>query len=123
MTAPVSASSIGNVPLGRRKHIRFPVALPVEYTLDGARRQSLTANLSRGGLFLWTDDLLPVGQGIRLSIDWPVLLDRRCGLRLSVSGSVVRAGRGGIAVRIERYEFRVCQAGSVHHARTALPIG
>jgi PilZ domain-containing protein len=100
------------VQLGRRTRMRFPVALPVEYALNGSSHRSTSRNLSSGGIFIDTDATMPVGQRIRLSIDWPVSLDGRCGLRLIIMGMVVRRETGGAAIRIIKYEFRVRPAAS-----------
>lgn len=49
----------------RRKHPRFSVHLPVEYTPSGMfLRQGKTANISEGGLLLFLSELLEIGQNL-----------------------------------------------------------
>jgi len=97
------------VPLngGRRRHLRFPIRVPAQYMLNGSKHFVVTANLSAGGIFLHTEEAIPVGHDIRLWIEWPAKLDGRCPLTLFVTGRVIRRERNGAAVRILKYEFRL----------------
>lgn len=90
--------------------MRFPVVLPVEYALNGSSHRSITGNLSSSGIFI-SEAQLPLGRRIRLSIDWPVPLDSRCRLRLTIMGQVIRRETAGTAVRIIKYDFHVRPAG------------
>jgi PilZ domain len=91
----------------RRLHQRFPITAQAEYIVDGNRAQATTRDISSGGVFLNTYIILHVGKPIQVLIDWPVLLDDRCPLRLVVCGKVLRSDWAGTAVGIMRYEFRV----------------
>lgn len=53
-----------------RKHERAPLALEVHYRTAGSFLVSYSVNLSRGGLFLETTEVLPVGTriGVRFSV-------------------------------------------------------
>lgn len=92
-------------PLGRRERVRFPLALAVEYVLAGCNHTGVTANLSSAGIFVAARAIPPVNKQIKLSIDWPALLDGSCPLRLVVVGRVRRVNRYGMALAIEKYEF------------------
>lgn len=96
-----------NVQRDRRQYYRFPIIAQAEYILDGHQTQTTTRDLGRGGVFLRTDRILRIGGQIVVLIDWPVLLDQRCHLRLVVFGKVLRSGGAGTAVGITRYEFRI----------------
>jgi len=59
------------------------------------------------GVFLKTDQLLPVSKRIQIFINWPVLLDQRCPLRLVMTGRVLRSDEAGDAVGKLRYDFKI----------------
>ena len=91
----------------RRQHRRYPIIARSEYILAGNRGQGTTVNISSGGVFLKTDRLLPVGKQIQVFINWPVLLDQRCPLRLVMTGRVLRSDEAGAAVGKLRYDFKI----------------
>jgi len=91
----------------RRQHRRYPITAELEYILTGNRAQATTLNISSGGVFLKTDQILPVGDQIRVLINWPVLLDQRCPLRLVITGRILRSDEAGAAVGIIRYDFKI----------------
>jgi hypothetical protein len=64
-------------------------------------------DISSGGVFLKTHQILPVGKRIQVFINWPVLLDQRCPLRLVITGKVLRSDEAGAAVRKLRYDFKI----------------
>jgi hypothetical protein len=94
-------------PYDRRQYHRFPIIAQAEYILDGHRANARTVDISRGGVLLNTRSFLQIGQPILVLLDWPVLLDQRCRLRLGVSGTVLRSNAAGTAVGISGYEFRI----------------
>jgi len=94
-------------PPDRRRYHRFPIIVQAEYILDGPRAQATTLDIGGGGVLLKTGTLLPIGQKIVVLIDWPVLLDQRCPIRLVVFGNVLRSNEASTAVGISRYEFRI----------------
>ena len=94
-------------PCERRQHRRFPISAQAEYLLKGVRQQATALDISSGGVFLQTESVLPVGQRIKVMIDWPVLLDQKCPLRLVIVGRVLRSNWAGMAVGIRSYEFFV----------------
>lgn len=65
-----------------------------------------TINLSSNGVAFNTENELPVGACIELSIAWPALLENRCPLQLLGYGRVLRSSGGAVAVTLEQYEFR-----------------
>ena len=94
-------------PSERRQHHRYPINAPTEYILAGNRAQATTLNMSSGGVLLKTDERLPLGSPIRVLIDWPVLLDERCPLRLVIAGKILRSDARVTAVGIIRYDFHL----------------
>ncbi len=65
-----------------------------------------TLNFGSGGLLFTTEDRLPVGRTVELSVNWPALLGGKCPLQFVATGRVVRSESNRAAVKIERYEFR-----------------
>jgi len=94
----------------RRGTIRFPVREDLKYRVlnhklpfSGIGR---TLNIGSGGLLFTTEERLPVGRQVEISVNWPARLDGTCALKLVATGRIVRAEAGQAAVRIDRYEFK-----------------
>jgi len=95
----------------RRGTSRFPVREDVRYTVIHSRAvktkgSGKTLNFGSGGLLFTTEDRLPLGRTVELSVSWPALLGGRCPLQFVATGRVVRSENNRAAVKIERYEFR-----------------
>ena len=95
----------------RRETSRFPVREDVRYTVVHSRTlktsgSGKTLNFGSGGLLFTTEDRLPVGRTVELSVTWPALLGGKCPLQFVATGRVVRSESNRAAVQIERYEFR-----------------
>jgi hypothetical protein len=98
-------------PSERREHSRFALREAVRYrvlhkTAIGAFGSGQTLNMSSGGILFTTQEGLPPGWLVELSVDWPAKLDGRCLLKLVALGRVVRAEPRCAAIEIEKYEFR-----------------
>ena len=95
----------------RRQKIRFPIIRDVRYRLldddtladYGAGE---TIDMGSGGISFSTGQQLKEGCYIELSINWPVLLDDICPMRLVVYGQVLRSDCSGTACTVDKYEFR-----------------
>ena len=70
-----------------------------------------TIDMSSSGLSFTADTPLSIGQGLEVSIDWPILLDGGVQLQMIASGVVVRTTGAITAIRIERHQFRTRRAG------------
>jgi len=97
--------------MDRRGTSRFPLREGVRYRLlnykgDRASGSGSTLNMGSGGILFTTEDLLPVGRSVELSVDWPAQLNGNCPLKFVAVGRVIRSQPGQAAVRIERYEFK-----------------
>ena len=104
------SATFGGVP-DRRETSRFPVREDVKYTVVHSKTlktsgSGKTLNFGSGGLLFTTEDRLPVGRTVELSVSWPAMLGGTCPLQFVATGRVVRAESNRAAVRIERYEFR-----------------
>jgi hypothetical protein len=70
-----------------------------------------TLNIGSSGVLFTTEEKLPLGQSVELSVNWPAMLDGTCPLKFVAVGRVVRSEAQMAAVRIERYEFRTRKSG------------
>src|SRR6266536_2317883 len=111
-----------NVPSGvlpnRRRTSRFPVLEDVRYRVVQSRTGKVsgcgtTLNIGSSGILFTTEDKLPIGRMVELSVNWPARLDGVCPLQFVATGRVVRSDNHRAAVRIERYEFKTRSTGSM----------
>jgi hypothetical protein len=70
-----------------------------------------TLNIGSGGVLFTTEEQLPLGGTVELSVHWPAKLDGSCPLKFVAIGRVIRSEADIAAVRIERYEFRTRASG------------
>jgi PilZ domain-containing protein len=94
----------------RRQDRRYQIEMELRYKLVtrgqlGIQGTGKTYDMSSGGILFESDQLLPVGSFVELSINWPVLLEDTCPLTLMVIGRVVRSDAKGSAIHTTRYEF------------------
>ena len=95
----------------RRTKRRFQIEQEVRYKMLYGQRiaetgTGRTTNISSGGVWFSTENMLTSGMPVELSMNWPVLLNDSCPMKLMIYGCVVRSNGKGAAVAIERYEFR-----------------
>jgi c-di-GMP-binding flagellar brake protein YcgR len=95
----------------RRMKRRFHIEQDVRYKMLYGQRiaetgTGKTANISSGGVWFTTESMLTTGMPVEVSMNWPVLLNDSCPMKLMIYGCVVRSNEKGAAVAIERYEFR-----------------
>jgi len=95
----------------RRGKLRFQIEQDVRYKMLYGQRiaetgAGKTMNISSGGVWFTTENMLTTGMPVELSLTWPVLLNDACPMKLMIYGCVVRSNERGAAVAIERYEFR-----------------
>jgi hypothetical protein len=99
----------------RRRTTRFPVCEELRYRVlhksSPVSGIGKTLNIGSGGILFSTEQKLPLGRTVELSVNWPVRLDGTCPLKFVAIGRVVRADSQYAAVRIERYEFRTRASG------------
>lgn len=106
----------------RRGTNRFPLHESLRYRMLFAKGDPIsgsghTLNMGSGGILFTTEELLPVGRSVELSVDWPAQLNGVCPLKFVAVGRVVRSEQTQAAVRIERYQFKT--RGRVPVALTA----
>jgi len=66
-----------------------------------------TLNMSSRGILFTSDQVLPVGRRLELSISWPALRNRKLAIRLLARGRVVRVEYSltAMAMEIQQHEF------------------
>jgi hypothetical protein len=109
----------------RRTKRRFQIDQEVKYKMLYGQRIAETGvgrtmNISSGGVWFSTESMLTSGMPVELSMNWPVLLNDSCPMKLMIYGCVVRSNEKGAAVAIERYEFRT--QGSRTFQQTVTPF-
>jgi len=96
--------------LDRRGTSRFPLQEEVQYKLVNRSNRitgfGRTLNIGSSGILFTTEERLPLGRTVEISVNWPARLGGTCPLKFVALGRVVRADADKAAVRIERYEFR-----------------
>jgi hypothetical protein len=112
---PISANVRDMVPTeiteDRRKRRRYTLTLPLHFKVFQRKNVVVNAgagaviNISSSGIAFTTQEFLPTGRRIELSIAWPILLDDTIPLKLVVEGGVVRSDGRVVAVEVSRYEF------------------
>ena len=105
----------------RRIKRRFQIDQEVKYKMLYGQRIAETGvgrtmNVSSGGVWFSTENMLTSGMPVELSMTWPVLLNESCPMKLMIYGCVVRSNEKGAAVAIERYEFRTQGSRNFHTA-------
>jgi hypothetical protein len=94
----------------QRSNRRYDLQLKIEYVVikNGRieRGNGRTLNISSRGVLFKTKRALPPQGPIELLLNWPVLLEGNCPLRLVLWGRIVRNDGRGIAIRFTGHEFR-----------------
>src|SRR3954449_13108181 len=95
----------------RRSKKRFHIEQEVRYKMLYGQRIAETGvgktiNVSSGGVWFTTENVLTAGMPVELSMSWPVLLHDSCPMKLMIYGCVIRSSGKAAAISIERYEVR-----------------
>ena len=114
-----AAAVAGN---NRRGQRRFTLALKLTYTLkSGEHGSGDLSNVGSSGLLFRCAHRFVKGELIKVSLEWPYLLDGSCPLQLCVHGRILRSGDSGTAVATMKYEFRTARrTGPAEPIPTAL---
>jgi len=111
----------------RRTKRRFMIDQEVKYKMLYGQRIAETGvgrtmNISSGGVWFSTENMLTSGMPVELSMNWPVLLNDSCPMKLMIYGCVVRSNEKGAAVAIERYEFRTQGSRAFQQTAVSAPL-
>ena len=107
--------SARNSPSDRRGTGRMDIEQDVRYRVLSKKDAQLessgkTVNMSSSGVLFTTEQILPPGRRVELSINWPAQLDHKCALKLVARGRVVRFEGRRAALEIMQHEFRTRSA-------------
>lgn len=94
----------------RRAFQRYHIEHGVHYQVIGSEisGSGKTVNMSRGGVLLAIDRILPRGMSVEVQVDWPIRLADEDPVKLVIRGTIVRSKKNGVAfagVTISWYEF------------------
>jgi len=107
----------------RRTKVRYPLELNVRYqTLDVSAPiagAGYTVNMSSNGLLVACHTDLKEGARLKLTIEWPSLLNGNTPLQLVMVGMVVRCTESNFAVAYETYQFRTMSRKTNQPSATA----
>ena len=86
----------------KRTKRRFQIDQEVRYKMLYGQRIAETGvgrtmNVSSGGVWFSTENMLTSGMPVELSMNWPVLLNESCPMKLMIYGCVVRSKKSGRA--------------------------
>src|SRR6202521_2528316 len=89
------SADFGGLP-NRRVTSRFPVREEVRYRVVHSRSSKVsgvgsTLNIGSGGILFTTQERLPVGRTVEISVNWPARLGGTCPLKFVATGRVVRS--------------------------------
>src|SRR5579859_4843309 len=108
------SAHFGGLP-DRRGTSRFPVREEVRYRMvhsksSKVRGTGVTLNIGSSGILFTTQEKLPMGRMVEISVNWPARLGGTCPLQFVATGRIVRSENDRAAVKIERYEFKTRSA-------------
>jgi hypothetical protein len=100
-----------DTPVERRAKKRFVMEREIRYRVLEQDKiiavgTGKTVNLSSNGVAFVTQNYLPPGAFIEVSIAWPALLENRCPLQLIGLGRVLRSTGNTVAATLVQHEFR-----------------
>ena len=107
----------------RRVKARYPLELTVRYQTLGRSNPisgvGRTLNMSSSGAMVISPDKMSEGVRLKLTIEWPSLLNGTTPLQLVTFGKVVRSSQDGFAIALEHYQFRTMKRNFVPLRREA----
>ena len=83
----------------RRRHIRKPYFMVVDYTAQNRTYKDFIKNISTGGVFIASRSPIPIGQKISMTFPLPA-----CKKHVRLTGEIVRSNGKGIAVKFKLME-------------------
>ena len=90
--------------------MRYPIELTVQYQTLGLHMpmcgSGQTLNLSSSGMLITAEHSLPEGCHLRVTIEWPTLLNGKTALQLVTTGKVVRRQESAFGISFDQYQFR-----------------
>jgi hypothetical protein len=105
----------------RRSRHRYALDWKVQYKLPQSSEvfPGILRDISSAGVCFVSGDVLPARTVVELSVNWPVLLQDVCPLKLVLKGRVVRSDQRGTALKVFGHEFRTRGSDGVSQRRVA----
>lgn len=107
--------------------VRYPLELVVHYQTLGEQAVSgagRTLNLSSSGAYITAEHEMEEGARLKITIEWPTLLNGSTPLQLVTTGKVVRSEQQHVAFAFDWYQFRTMgRSKSVEHVMAASVSG
>ncbi|MGJ5813885.1 PilZ domain-containing protein [Paludibaculum fermentans] len=100
-----------STPGERRASRRFQFVQNLVFQRKNARNMEpplpgVTLNMSSTGILFETSAPLMPGETVRMAIQWPAQLDRRCAMKILVVARVVRRSQDQVAVEMLQHSFK-----------------
>ncbi len=84
--------------------------MKLTYTLkSGQHGSGELCNMGSSGLLFQCGHRFVRGEFVKVSLEWPYLLDGSCPLQLCVQGRILRSADSGTAIATMKYEFRTAR--------------
>lgn len=83
----------------KRRHLRKPYFMVVDYASHNRGYQGFIKNISTGGVFIATPTPIPIGQKVSMTFQLPV-----CKKHVEITGEIVRINGSGIGVKFKLME-------------------
>jgi len=98
-------------PPERRASTRFVLQEELRYRVLHRRVEheggsGHTINIGSGGILFTTQQMLPIGRMVEVSVNWPAKLNGVCPLKFVATGRIVRSEGHRAALQVDRYEFK-----------------
>ena len=91
----------------KRRQRRFPISIPVKYIVGKVAGEGVTCDIGSDDLLIKSKRVLPQGERILVTLDWPAMLDGRLPLRLEIQGKILWISDTGTSVKILRHKYRL----------------
>ena len=93
------------------REYRYPFSQSVRYECSRGRRilafgEGKTLGMSSHEICFTTQHDLKSGDGVHLTVSWPVLLNNACRIQLEIMGKLIHAEPGKAIARITHHVFR-----------------
>jgi len=91
----------------RRLKYRYPIDLRIKYSRSPSSKHvpGIVRDISSGGVYFVSSEVLTPGTVIQLLIDWPISLHGSCAIQLKAQGRVLRSDAVGTAISFVRHGF------------------
>jgi PilZ domain len=127
MRKAVGGSFRSQMNIERRLKARYPIELAVCYQpvddAQGTVGTGRSLNMSSSGLLVSCQARFAAGTPMKVTLEWPSLLDGTTPLQLVTVGRVARSDEASFAMTFEHYQFRTMRRRNAALAAAAEAAG